>query len=60
MYLLGEFAHILTKVKQIEVKDVNIIDLFEQIIFRPGVSNETIEYGLSALFKIYDKFPSLK
>jgi hypothetical protein len=39
MYLLGEFALVLTKVKQIDVKDVNIVDLIEQIIFRPGVAN---------------------
>jgi hypothetical protein len=60
MYLLGEFGLVLTRVKQIEVKDTNVVDLIEQIIFRPGAANETIEYGLSALFKIFDKFPNLK
>ena len=48
------------RVSQVEVREVNIIDLIEQVIFRPGTANETIEYGLSSLFKLYDKFPSLK
>lgn len=60
MYLLGEFSNVLTQVKQVEVRDINIIDLIEQIIFRVGAANETIEYGLSALFKLYDKFESLR
>jgi len=60
MYLLGEFSNVLTQVRQVEVQNVNIIDLIEQIVFRPGVASETIEYGLSSLFKLYDKFPALK
>lgn len=59
MYLLGELAGVLMRVSQVEVREVNIIDLIEQIVFRPGVANETIEYGLTSLFKLYDKF-SLK
>lgn len=60
MYLLGELSNVLMRVSQVEVREVNIIDLIEQIIFRPGTANETIEYGLSSLFKLYDKFQSLK
>ena len=46
----------LTRVREVEIKEVSVIDLIEQIIFRPVTANETIEYGLSALFKLYDKF----
>ena len=56
MYLLGEYSNALIRVREVEIKEVNIIDLIEQIIFRPVAANETIEYGLSALFKLYDKF----
>jgi hypothetical protein len=38
MYLLGEFAGVLIQVRQVEVKEVNIVDLIEQIMFRPGVA----------------------
>lgn len=56
MFLLGEFSSILMNVREVEIRDINIIDLIEQIIFRPAAANETIEYGLSSLFKLYDKF----
>lgn len=59
MYLLGELSSALLRLTQVEVQEVNIIDLIEQVIFRPGVTTETIEYGLTSLFKLYDKF-SLK
>ena len=56
MCLLGEYSNVLTRVREVEIKEVSVIDLIEQIIFRPVTANETIEYGLSALFKLYDKF----
>lgn len=36
------------------------MDLIESVLFRIGVSFDTIAYGLSALLKLYDKFPSEK
>lgn len=56
MYLLGELAPVLLRLSQVEVQEHNVVDLLEQVVFRPGTTNETIEYGLSALFKLYDKF----
>lgn len=60
MYLLGELSSVLLRLPQVEVREVNIIDLIEQIIYQTTVTNETIEYGLSALFKLYDRYPSLQ
>jgi hypothetical protein len=56
MYLVGEFSSVLMHLREVEVKENNILDLIEQILFRPTVASETIEYGLTSLFKLYDKF----
>lgn len=56
MYLLGEFGHLLTKIDHLRVTRAHIINLIETIIFKPSVADETISYGLSSLFKLYDKF----
>ena len=56
MYLIGELSSALLRVREVEIRENNIIDLIEQILFRPGAADETIEYGLSALFKLHDKF----
>jgi len=56
MYLLGELSTVLMNVREVEIRENNIVDLIEQVIFRPTAANETIEYGLSSLFKLYDKF----
>ena len=60
MYLLGELALVLLKVRQVEISQSNVIDLIEQVIFRPTASPETLEYGLSALFKLFDKFGGMR
>ncbi len=56
MYLIGEFSPVLLRLREVEISENNILDLMEQIVFRPAAANETIEYGLSSLFKLYDKF----
>lgn len=56
LYLLGELAQILPRIEEIEITEDNILDLIEQIIFRPTVEYDTISYGLSALMKLHDKF----
>lgn len=56
MYLIGELSAALLRVREVEIRENNIIDLIEQILFRMGAASETIEYGLSALFKLHDKF----
>lgn len=33
-----------------------MLDLIENILFKVGIENETIAYGLSALLKLHDKF----
>ena len=60
MYLLGELAPVLLRMRRVEISQTHVIDLFEQIVFRSGASPETLEYGLSALFKLFDKFGPLK
>ena len=61
MYLIGELSRVLLQVREVQIKEVNILDLIEQILFRPTVATETIEYGLSSLFKLFDKFsPQLR
>lgn len=42
MYLIGELSNILTHVREVQIKENNIIDLMEQILFRPSVASETI------------------
>lgn len=60
LYLIGELVDVLFRVKGIQIKDLNILDLIENIVFKVGISNDTIAYGLSALLKLYEKFPSSK
>lgn len=56
MYLLGEFGHLLTNVGYLRVTKEHIINLIETVIFKASVADETIQYGLTSLFKLYDKF----
>ena len=37
LYLLGELAHLLPRISEIDISDENVIDLIEQVIFRPTV-----------------------
>ncbi len=32
------------------------MDLIEQLLFRPGVSHDTVAYGLSCLLKLHEKY----
>lgn len=43
-----------------DVNETKILDLIESVLFRIGVSFDTVAYGLSALLKLYEKFPSEK
>jgi hypothetical protein len=36
------------------------LNLIESVMFRIGVAFDTIAYGLSALLKLHEKFPSEK
>ena len=36
--------------------ETNVLDLIETIIFKIGIGNDTISYGLSTLLKLYEKF----
>lgn len=56
MYLLGEFGTLLTSHTRFGITNANILDLIETVIFKNGIADETLEYGLSALFKLFGKF----
>jgi len=32
------------------------LDLIESIIFKAGIGNDTISYGMSCLLKLYERF----
>ena len=44
------------KLRGIEITETNILDLIESVIFKIGIGNDTISYGLSTLLKLYEKF----
>jgi len=44
----------------LDVNETKILDLIESVLFRIGVAFDTVAYGLSALLKLYEKFPSEK
>lgn len=44
------------RINEIEISETNILDLVEQLLFRAGVLNDTVSYGLSCLLKLYEKF----
>jgi len=46
----------LPKISEIEISETNILDLVEHLLFRVGVLNDTISYGLSSLLKMHEKF----
>ena len=56
LFLIGELSHILFKLQGTSIKEENVLDLIESIIFRVGIHNDTISYGLSCLLKLYEKF----
>ncbi len=39
MYLLGELSTVLMNVREVEIRENNIVDLIEQVIFRPTAAN---------------------
>ena len=55
LFLIGELSHILFKIKGVSINEQNILDLIESIIFKAGILNDTISYGLSCLLKLYEK-----
>lgn len=56
LYLIGELSDILFKIKGVSITEDHILDLIESIIFKIGIGNDTISYGLSTLLKLYEKF----
>lgn len=58
IYLLGEIGEVLLKNRELDLSESKILDLIESVLFRIGVSFDTVAYGLSALLKLYEKFPS--
>jgi len=44
---------VLLKFSGLSITEQNVIDLIESIIFKIGISNDTIAYGLSTLLKLY-------
>ncbi len=46
----------LLRISGTKIIESNVLDLIESIIFKVGVSNDTIAYGLSTLLKLYEKF----
>lgn len=58
LFLIGELVDILFRIKGISITEQNVLDLIENIIFKVGIANDTIAYGLSTLLKLYEKFSS--
>ena len=44
------------KLKGVKITETNILDLIEIILFKVGINDDTISYGLTCLFKVYEKF----
>jgi AP-1 complex subunit gamma-1 len=55
LFLIGELSHILFKIKGVSINEQNVLDLIESIVFKAGILNDTISYGLSCLLKLYEK-----
>jgi len=53
LFLIGELSHVLFKITKAKITESHVLDLIESIIFKVGVSNDTIAYGLSTLLKLY-------
>ncbi len=53
--MLGEFAQVLLNNREVSVTEDNILSLIENCMLRVGASDDTISYGLSCLFKLYEK-----
>jgi hypothetical protein len=47
---------VLLRLREVSIGEDNILDLIESIIFKVGVGNDTVSYGLSTLLKLYEKF----
>jgi hypothetical protein len=44
---------VLLRLREVSIGEDNILDLIESIIFKVGVGNDTVSYGLSTLLKLY-------
>ena len=53
LFLMGELSQILFRLQGVSIKEQHILDLIESIIFKAGINNDTIAYGLSCLLKLY-------
>jgi len=53
LFLIGELSHVLFKISKAKITESNVLDLIESIIFKVGINNDTIAYGLSTLLKLY-------
>jgi len=53
LFLIGELSQVFAKISKAKISESNVLDLIESIIFKAGISNDTIAYGLSALLKLY-------
>ena len=56
LFLVGELSNILFRIREIDVNEQHVLDLIESIVFKAGIKNDTISYGLSSLLKLYEKF----
>ncbi len=56
MFLIGELSKVLFRIRGVQITEQNVLDLVESIIFKAGISNDTISYGLSCLLKLYERF----
>ena len=56
LFLIGELSNILFRLRGVSINQEHILDLIESVIFKHGINNDTISYGLSCLLKLYEKF----
>lgn len=56
LFLIGELSPVLLRLREVSISEVNVLDLIESIIFKVGVGNDTVSYGLSTLLKLFEKF----
>lgn len=54
--MVGELSQVLLKLRAVSINESQVLDLVESIIFKAGIENDTISYGLSCLLKLFEKF----
>lgn len=53
--MFGEFGQVLLGNREVTVTEDNLLSLVEKIVMRVGTDSDTVTYGLSCLFKLYEK-----